>query len=151
VVENMRCFGYTLGRDAKSIEAAIECCFETFPQLAERRNHKASTLSGGEQQMLGLSKGVLLRPQLLLVDELTLGLAPMMVDQLLEMVRQINATGTALVLVEQSATIALSLVDHAYFMEKGQIRFDGEGRELLTRNDLLRALFLGPGDRSGPQ
>jgi ABC-type branched-subunit amino acid transport system ATPase component len=148
VVENLRSFGYTLGRDTKTLDEAIDRCFDAFPRLAERRNQHASTLSGGEQQMLGLSKGLILRPQLLLIDELSLGLAPVIVGQLLEMVRQINADGTAVVLVEQSVNIALNLVDHAYFMEKGEIRFDGPAQQLLERDDLLRAVFLeGAGTR----
>jgi ABC-type branched-subunit amino acid transport system ATPase component len=148
VIENLRGFGYTLGRDTKSLDAAIDRCFEAFPRLAERRNQNASTLSGGEQQMLGLSKGLILQPKLLLIDELSLGLAPVIVGQLLDMVRQINAEGTAVVLVEQSVNIALNLVDHAYFMEKGEIRFDGRARDLLARDDLLRAVFLeGAGSR----
>ncbi|MGH2759456.1 MAG: ATP-binding protein, partial [Actinomycetota bacterium] len=92
---------------------------------------------------LGLSKALMLRPRLLLVDELSLGLAPVIVAQLFEMVREINREGTAVVLVEQSVNIALNLVDHAYFMEKGEIRFDGRSRDLLKRDDLLRAVFLG--------
>ena len=142
VVENLRLFGYTMGRDRKALDAAIDECFDAFPRLAERRNQLASTLSGGEQQMLGLSRALILKPRLLAIDELSLGLAPVIVGQLLEMVRRINASGTAVVLVEQSVNIALSLVDHAYFMEKGQIRFDGRADELLERGDLLRAVFL---------
>jgi ABC-type branched-subunit amino acid transport system ATPase component/MFS family permease len=142
VVENLKLFGYTLGRDKKRVDAAIEESFEAFPRLYERRNSLAATMSGGEQQMLGLSKALILRPQLLLIDELSLGLAPVIVGQLLEMVRKINATGTAVVLVEQSVNIALSLVDHAYFMEKGEMRFDGPAQQLLERDDLLRAVFL---------
>ena len=142
VVENLRVFGHTVRREPKAVDAAIERCFDAFPRLAERRNQKAVTLSGGEQQMLGLSKALILRPRLLLVDELSLGLAPIIVGQLLDMVRQINADGTAVVLVEQSVNIALGLVDHAYFMEKGEIRFDGRSSELLGRSDLLRAVFL---------
>jgi ABC-type branched-subunit amino acid transport system ATPase component/sugar phosphate permease len=142
VVDNLRGFGYTLGRDAKALNAAIDRCFEAFPRLAERRNQSANTLSGGEQQMLGLSKALILKPRLLLIDELSLGLAPVIVAQLLDIVRDINAAGTAVVLVEQSVNIALNLVDHAYFMEKGEIRFDGAARELLKRDDLLRAVFL---------
>jgi ABC-type branched-subunit amino acid transport system ATPase component len=142
-------FGHTIRRDAKSIDDAIERSFAAFPRLAERRNQKAVTLSGGEQQMLGLSKALMLRPRLLLVDELSLGLAPIIVGQLLDMVRQINGEGTAVVLVEQSVNIALGLVDHAYFMEKGAIRFDGPSASLLERGDLLRAVFLdGATDRS---
>jgi len=142
VTENLRGFGYTLGRDTRGLDDAIERCFEAFPRLHERRDQVASTLSGGEQQMLGLSKALILRPPLLLIDELSLGLAPVIIEQLLAMVRHINAGGTAVVLVEQSVNIALNLVDHAYFMEKGEIRFDGPARELLERDDLLRAVFL---------
>ena len=142
VIENLRAFGYSLGRDRRSLEEAIDRCLVAFPRLAERRNSLAATLSGGEQQMLGLSKALILRPRLLLIDELSLGLAPVIVGQLLDMVRQINATGTAVVLVEQSVNIALNLVEHAYFMEKGEMRFDGRAADLLARGDLLRAVFL---------
>jgi ABC-type branched-subunit amino acid transport system ATPase component len=142
VVENLRSYGYTLAGDHGAIDKAIETTFEAFPRLYERRNSLASTLSGGEQQMLGLSKGLMLRPRLLLIDELSLGLAPVIVGQLLDMVRRINADGTAVVLVEQSVNIALNLVEHAYFMEKGEMRFDGPADELLARDDLLRAVFL---------
>jgi ABC-type branched-subunit amino acid transport system ATPase component/sugar phosphate permease len=142
VVENLRVFGHTLGRDRKATDAAIERSLEAFPRLAERKGQKASTLSGGEQQMLGLAKALMLRPRLLLIDELSLGLAPVIVGQLLDMVRAINEEGTAVVLVEQSVNIALNLVEHAYFMEKGEIRFDGSSRELLKRSDLIRAVFL---------
>ena len=142
VVENLRLFGYTMNKDRKALDAAIDECFDAFPKLAERRNQSAATLSGGEQQMLGLSRALILKPRLLAIDELSLGLAPVIVGQLLDMVRRINTEGTAVVLVEQSVNIALSLVDHAYFMEKGQIRFDGRADELLARGDLLRAVFL---------
>ena len=142
VTENLRVFGHTIRRDRKAIDGAIERSFEAFPRLAERRDQKALTLSGGEQQMLGLSKALMLQPRLLLIDELSLGLAPIIVGQLLDMVKEINEQGTAVVLVEQSVNIALGLVDHAYFMEKGEIRFDGPSAELLERGDLLRAVFL---------
>jgi ABC-type branched-subunit amino acid transport system ATPase component len=148
VVDNLRASAYALGRDSRAVEAAIEEAFDAFPRLAERRNQPASTLSGGEQQMIALSKALMLKPRLLLIDELSLGLAPVVVGDLLEMVRRINAAGTAVVLVEQSVNIALSLVEHAYFMEKGQIRFDGPAQELLRRPDLLRAVFLEGADGS---
>jgi ABC-type branched-subunit amino acid transport system ATPase component/MFS family permease len=150
VVENLRSFGYTLGRNRSALDGAIERCFDAFPRLAERRDQRATTLSGGEQQMLGLSKALILRPQLLLIDELSLGLAPVIVGQLLDMVRAINAEGTSVVLVEQSVNIALNLVDHAYFMEKGEIRFDGRAQDLLERDDLLRAVFLEGVDAGKP-
>lgn len=142
VLDNLRLYGYTLGRNRKAVDAAIDRSLETFPRLHERRHSLAGTLSGGEQQMLGLSKALILRPKILLIDELSLGLAPVIVGQLLELVREINKQGTAVVLVEQSVNIALSVADHAYFMEKGQIRFDGPSHELLDRSDLLRAVFL---------
>ena len=142
VVENLRAFGYSIGRRKALVERGISTALETFPRLDERRNSAAATLSGGEQQMLGLAKAVMLQPRLLLIDELSLGLAPVIVTQLLEMVRTINAAGTAVVLVEQSVSIALNLVEHAYFMEKGQVRFDGRAGDLLGRDDLLRAVFI---------
>jgi ABC-type branched-subunit amino acid transport system ATPase component len=142
VVDNLRGYAHTLHRSGRDLDAALDTCFETFPRLGERRNQPASTLSGGEQQMLALSKALLLQPKLLLIDELSLGLAPIVVEQLLQLVRAINQGGTAVVLVEQSVNIALNLVDHAYFMEKGEVRFDGRARDLLDRDDLLRAVFL---------
>jgi ABC-type branched-subunit amino acid transport system ATPase component/sugar phosphate permease len=142
VVENLRTFAYSVRRDRKRVEESVELCLEAFPRLRERRTSLAATLSGGEQQMLGLSKALILQPRLLLIDELSLGLAPVIVGQLLDMVRRINEGGTAVVLVEQSVNIALSLVDHAYFMEKGEMRFDGPAQQLLARDDLLRAVFL---------
>lgn len=142
VIDNLRVYGYALSRKDPRLDTAIERSFETFPRLYERRNQPASTLSGGEQQMLGLCKALILQPKLLLIDELSLGLAPIIVGQLLDMVREINATGTAVVLVEQSVNIALSVARHAYFMERGQVQFDGPSQELLERGDLLRAVFL---------
>ena len=148
VIENLRTYGYTVSKDRKRVGQAIELCLDTFPRLQERRTSLAATLSGGEQQMLALSKALILQPRLLLIDELSLGLAPVIVGQLLDLVREINAGGTAVVLVEQSVNIALSLVDHAYFMEKGQMRFDGPAQQLLERDDLLRAVFLEGADKA---
>jgi ABC-type branched-subunit amino acid transport system ATPase component len=124
------------------VDRGVEAVFAAFPALGQRRHQHAATLSGGEQQMLALGKAFILNPRLLLIDELSLGLAPIVVAELLEMVRQINNTGTAVVLVEQSVTVALSLVEHAYFMEKGAIRFDGPAAQLVERPDLLRSVFL---------
>jgi branched-chain amino acid transport system ATP-binding protein len=142
VVENMRVFGYSHGRDRRAVDRGIERSLAAFPRLAERRNQAAGTLSGGEQQMLALSKALILEPRLLCIDELSLGLAPKVVGELLVMVRAINATGCAVVLVEQSVNVALSLVHRAYFMEKGQVRFEGAAADLVDRDDLLRSVFL---------
>lgn len=142
VAENLRLLSYSHGRNAKAIEEGIEASFDAFPVLAERRDQAAQTLSGGEQQMLALSKALILKPRLLLIDELSLGLAPAVVSSLLDTVRKINEQGTAVVLVEQSVNIALSVVHHAYFMERGQIRFDGAAKDLIGREDLLRSVFL---------
>ncbi len=142
VVENLRVYGYALGRDRAAVDAGIDKALELFPRLDERRNQLAGTLSGGEQQMLALSKALILQPRLLCIDELSLGLAPRIVADLLGMVREINAQGTAIVLVEQSVNVALSLVDHAYYMEKGEVRFDGRASDLLERPDILRSVYL---------
>jgi len=151
VMENLRAYGYSLGKQRKQLDGLVDECLAAFPRLAERRGSLASQLSGGEQQMLGLSKALIMRPRVLVIDELSLGLAPIIVAQLLEMVRRINATGTAVVLVEQSVNIALNLVDHAYFMEKGEMRFDGPAADLLQRDDLLRAVFLEGADAGGKE
>jgi ABC-type branched-subunit amino acid transport system ATPase component len=142
VLDNLRVFGFSHGRNPRAVDEGIDATFAAFPALAARRSQRAATLSGGEQQMLALGKAFVLRPRVLLIDELSLGLAPVVVGELLDMVRRINATGTAVVLVEQSVNVALSLVDHAYFMEKGEIRFDGSALDLVERPDLLRSVFL---------
>jgi ABC-type branched-subunit amino acid transport system ATPase component len=142
VVENLKTFGFAFDRDTKTIQRGMDAAFEAMPRLAERRNQRAQTLSGGERQMLGLAKAFVLRPRLLLIDELSLGLAPRIVSELLETVRTINAAGTAVVLVEQSVNVALSVVNHAYFMERGEIRYDGPAADLLERPDLIRSVFL---------
>ncbi|MET0628672.1 MAG: MFS transporter [Acidimicrobiia bacterium] len=142
VAENLKMHGFTLRRSKAAIDRGMDATFDAFPVLAERRNQPAATLSGGEQQMLALGKAFILQPRLLLIDELSLGLAPLIVGQLIAMVRRINETGTAVVVVEQSVNIALTLVDHAYFMERGEMRFDGVANELIERPDLLRSVFL---------
>jgi ABC-type branched-subunit amino acid transport system ATPase component/MFS family permease len=142
VVENLRMCAFTLRKSSKAVARGIDATFDAFPALAARRNQGADTLSGGEQQMLALGRAFILQPRLLLIDELSLGLAPLIVGQLIAMVKRINADGTAVVVVEQSVNIALTLVDHAYFMERGQMRFDGAAPELVARPDLLRSVFL---------
>ena len=142
VVENLLAYADTLALGSRSAPE-IERCFELFPALADRRNQRASTLSGGEQQMLALAKAAILRPRVLLIDELSLGLAPTVVGELLDRVNDLREAGSTIVLVEQSVNLALSVCERAYFLERGQVRFEGLGRDLLARDDLLRAVFLG--------
>ncbi len=142
VVENLLAYADTLGLRSRTAPE-IERCFEMFPALADRRNQRASTLSGGEQQMLALAKAAILRPRVLLIDELSLGLAPSVVGELLGRVHDLRDAGSTVVLVEQSVNLALSVCERAYFLERGQVRFEGLGQDLLRRDDLLRAVFLG--------
>ena len=133
---------YPIRRQRAAVKAAYERVYEVFPRLSERRRQLAGLLSGGEGQMLAIGRALMLQPKLMMIDELSLGLAPLIVQQLVQIVRDINSTGVSIILVEQSANLALSITDHAYFIEKGQLRFDGSSRELLERDDLLRSVFL---------
>ena len=142
VEENLRMGAYPIRRDRAAVKAGFERVYDTFPRLAERRKQLAGYLSGGEGQMLAIGRALMLRPKLMMIDELSLGLAPLIVQQLVQTVREINESGVSIILVEQSANLALSVTDHAYFIEKGVIRFDGSSRELLQRDDLLRSVFL---------
>ncbi len=122
--------------------ADVEEIYGRFPVLWHRREQRTGTLSGGEQQMLALGRALLTRPRLLLIDELSLGLAPKVVAQLVELVDEINQQGTTVVLVEQSVNVATNIAWHAFFLERGEIRYDGPTHELLDRDDLLRSVFL---------
>ncbi|MDQ1597213.1 MAG: hypothetical protein QOI70_637 [Microbacteriaceae bacterium] len=143
VAENLEVQAYTLRRRNGWLAARRSHVLDLFPRLAERLKQPAGSLSGGEQQQLALAKALMLEPRLLCIDELSLGLAPIVVQGLLEIVRDINATGVAVVLVEQSLNIAASLCERAVFMEKGEVRFVGATAELLERDDIARAVFLG--------
>jgi ABC-type branched-subunit amino acid transport system ATPase component len=116
--------------------------YETFDTLWQRREQRAGSLSGGQQQMLALAKAVMLDPELLCIDELSLGLAPVVVQDLLKIVEKLKEQGVTMVIVEQSVNVALSIADRAVFMERGQVKFEGPAQELLERDDLLRAVFL---------
>jgi branched-chain amino acid transport system ATP-binding protein len=149
VAENLAMGGFLIRKDKALLAARIEEVLTLFPRLRERLQQPAGVLSGGERQMLTLAQSFLLRPKLMLIDELSLGLAPTVVQELLVALREINAQGTAIVLVEQSVNVALTLADRAYFMEKGDVRFSGATTELLGRSDLLRSVFLeGAGTRT---
>src|SRR5687768_5778154 len=125
------------------MQERLDLVYTTFPRLAERRSQRAGTMSGGEQQQLALAKALLLDPKILCIEELSLGLAPVVVGELLEVVRRIQETGVTLIVVEQSLNIAAELCDRAVFLEKGAVRFEGPTRELMERDDIARAVFLG--------
>jgi branched-chain amino acid transport system ATP-binding protein len=142
VRENLRSAGWLVRRDRRLMEERIEEVLDVFPILRDRLEEPASNLSGGQQQMLALGMALLARPQLLIIDELSLGLAPVVVSKLAELVRQVAAGGTTVLLVEQSVNVALGMASTAYFMERGRVQFSGPAEELLERPDLLRAVFL---------
>ena len=142
VAENLRLASWLIRDDKARIEAAKEEVFELFPVLRQRQDQMAGDLSGGEQQMLALGGALMTRPELLMIDELSLGLAPTIVGQLLEVVREIHRRGTTIVIVEQSVNVALNLAERAVFMEKGEVRFEGATSDLLDRPDILRSVFI---------
>jgi ABC-type branched-subunit amino acid transport system ATPase component/MFS family permease len=142
VAENMNLAGWLFHKDPEYLKRATEEALDYFPVLRERWDQKAGNLSGGEQQMLTLSQAFIAKPKLLMIDELSLGLAPVIVEQLLGIVRAIHENGTTIILVEQSVNVAMTLAKRAVFMEKGEVRFDGPTSELLARPDVLRAVFL---------
>jgi branched-chain amino acid transport system ATP-binding protein len=143
VAEHFKASAWLYQRDdPKEINARTEKVLELFPRVRERWDQMAGNLSGGEQQQLALGMAFIAKPQLLIIDELSLGLAPTIVEQLLEIVRQIHAQGCTIILVEQSVNVALTVASRAYFMEKGEVRFSGPTEELLERGDILRSVFL---------
>jgi branched-chain amino acid transport system ATP-binding protein len=146
VADNLRLAGWQQRRRAGEARADIERVLDIFPQLRERLSEPAGNLSGGQQQMLTLGMAFIAKPRLLMIDELSLGLAPVVIAQLLEMVRALRDHGVTIILVEQSVNVALTVAERAYFMEKGEIRFEGPTTELLARPDLLRSVFLNAGD-----
>jgi branched-chain amino acid transport system ATP-binding protein len=142
VRDNLRLACWTKRADRRATEEAEARVLELFPRVAERLDQLAGNLSGGEQQMLAMAQALIPDPKLLLIDELSLGLAPAIVGQLAEVVRDINRNGITVVVVEQSVNVALTLADRAVFMEKGRVRFSGPAAELLDREDVLRSVFL---------
>jgi ABC-type branched-subunit amino acid transport system ATPase component/predicted MFS family arabinose efflux permease len=146
VDENLRMAGFRY--DGAELDRRVAAAYERFPMLVERRRAAARDLSGGQQQMLALAMALLPSPSVLVIDELSLGLAPIMVQELLATVQQLKAEGLTMVIVEQSLNVALAVADRAVFMEKGEIRFDGPAQELAERDDLARAVFLGGGGDS---
>jgi branched-chain amino acid transport system ATP-binding protein len=143
VEENLRLGAFLLRKDKALLAARLDEVLDVFPALRPLLGLRAGSLSGGQRQQLVLAQAFLLKPKLLLIDELSLGLAPVIVQELLMTVRRLNEEGITIVLVEQSVNVALTLADRAYFMEKGQVRFEGPTADLLHRDDLLRSVFLG--------
>jgi ABC-type branched-subunit amino acid transport system ATPase component/predicted MFS family arabinose efflux permease len=150
VAENLKLAAWPYQHDPAYVRQATDEVLGTFPILQRRWTDLAGNLSGGEQQMLTLSMAFIAKPRLLMIDELSLGLAPTVVEQLLIIVKAIAERGTTLILVDQSVNVALTLAHTAYFLEKGEIRFHGPTRELLDRPDVLRSVFLeGAASRTG--
>ena len=125
------------------VQRRMENVYELFPELDALRKQIASSMSGGQQQMLALGRVLIHEPELLMIDELSLGLAPVVVTRLIEVVEELKSRGQTMVIVEQSLNVAISLADRAIFMEKGQVRFEGSTDGLLERGDLARAVFFG--------
>ena len=141
VQENLEMGAYTR-RDKEEIRESMERVFASFPRLKERLNQLGGTLSGGEQQMLAMGRGLMSRPRLLLLDEPSMGLAPILVEEIFEIIKEINAQGTSILLVEQNAAMALSVAHRGYVLETGEIVLEGSARELLA-NPQVRAAYLG--------
>lgn len=143
VVENleMGCYGRKFASKAEHKER-LDWVMETFPRLAERRSQVGGTLSGGEQQMLAIGRALMARPRVLLLDEPSMGLAPMVISQIFKIIADINSQGTTVLLVEQNAQQALTRSDRAYILETGEITREGNARELLE-DDSIRAAYLG--------
>ncbi|MHB8662800.1 MAG: ATP-binding cassette domain-containing protein [Acidimicrobiales bacterium] len=143
VAEHFRAGTWLYAReDPKDVAQRIDQVLELFPRIRERWDQMAGNLSGGEQQQLALGMAFVAKPRLLIIDELSLGLAPTIVEQLLDVVRSIHDQGCTIILVEQSVNVALTIAHRAYFMEKGEVRFSGPTGELLERGDILRSVFL---------
>ncbi len=140
VYENLEMGGYTLSR--QKVQENIEKVFTRFPRLRERRGQQAGTLSGGERQMLAVGRGLMTDPELLMLDEPSLGLAPKIVEVVFEQIQLIHASGTTVFLVEQNARRALSIAHRAYVLELGRVRHQGTGEELLNNREVQRA-YLG--------
>ncbi|MFT4195510.1 ABC transporter ATP-binding protein [Ottowia sp.] len=141
ITENLQMGAY-IRRDKAGIAEDVEKVFTIFPRLRERRDQLAGTMSGGEQQMLAMGRALMSRPKLLLMDEPSMGLSPIMVDKVFEVVRDVYAQGVTILLVEQNASRALALADRGYVMESGLITMSGEGKALLA-DPKVRAAYLG--------
>ena len=140
VKENLEMGAFT--RPAAEIPETLDKVYEHFPRLKERQNQMAGTLSGGEQQMLAMGRALMSKPRLMMLDEPSMGLAPILVDQIFEIIEALNKAGTTILLVEQNAQMALSIADRAYVLETGRIVNTGTGKELLN-DDSVKKAYLG--------
>lgn len=140
VLENLELGAFTRARARRATN--LERVFDTFPRLRERQTQLAGTMSGGEQQMLAIGRGLMAEPQLLILDEPSLGLSPLLVEEMFTLIAQLRASGLAILLVEQNVGQSLEIADRAYVMENGSIRFSGTSAELLA-SDTLRQAYLG--------
>lgn len=141
VMENLELGAFTR-KDKSSLKPDYDMVFSKFPRLDERRTQRAGTLSGGEQQMLAMGRALMSRPRLLLLDEPSMGLSPIFVKEIFGIIRDINQTGTTILLVEQNARMALSIADYGYVMETGRITLEGPGQELAASEEVQKA-YLG--------
>lgn len=141
VMENLEIGAYTIS-DKNRVNLNIEQVFSRFPRLKERQNQLGGTLSGGEQQMLAIARGLMANPALILLDEPSMGLAPVIVEQIFEIIQEINNQGTSVLLVEQNAQMALSIADRAYVLETGLVSIEDEGSKLLE-NPMIIEAYLG--------
>ena len=141
VMENIMLGAYTI-KDREQKKQDLDKVFSLFPRLQERKNQVAGTLSGGEQQMLAISRALMSKPKLLLLDEPSMGLSPILVDEVFDIIKEIHAQGTTILLVEQNAEKALKIADYAYVLETGNITLSGTGQE-LRNNDLVIKAYLG--------
>ena len=141
ITENLQMGAY-IRNDKAGIEEDIDRMFELFPRLKERRNQLAGTMSGGEQQMLAMARGLMSQPKVLLLDEPSMGLSPIMVDKIFEVVGDVHKQGVTMLLVEQNASRALSIADRGYVMESGLVTMTGEARQMLS-DPKVRAAYLG--------
>ncbi len=140
VEENLEMGAFT--RKASEIPGSIADVYERFPRLKERRKQVAGTLSGGEQQMLAMGRALMSKPELLMLDEPSMGLAPLLVEQIFEIIKELNAAGVTILLVEQNAQMALSIADRGYVLETGKIVLSANAKDLLN-NDAVQKAYLG--------
>jgi branched-chain amino acid transport system ATP-binding protein len=141
VLQNLKLGAYTR-KDKREIEDTLQMVYSRFPRLEERKNQIAGTLSGGEQQMLAMGRALMSHPQIILMDEPSMGLSPIFVNEIFDIIKEVSQSGTTVLLVEQNAKKALSIADRAYVLETGKIALEGKASELLN-NDSVKKAYLG--------